>query len=340
MLQVLKALFDLSGTASRRKALAVLALMICAFVVGTVLMDRSPPDVTRFAMPAFGFITIYWIATLVRRLHDAGRSGLWILVTFVPLLGAIAVLVITLLPRRASYEPGPNLARSLGTGMLGLYAVMCVLRIFWQPFWIPSEADKPTLLVGDYVLARLSGPGDYPRGTMIVLRHPVDGREYIKRIVALPGERVQMRGGVLFINDVAAVQEPSGTFTETMEPQGPNAALPRCANGPVGLGGICEKALLRETLPGGPSHEILDIEADGFFDNTDVFTLPDGHVFVMGDNRDNSNDSRFAVTSGGIGFVPTRNIVGRVDRVIFSSAGRSLLYVWTWRADRFFKAVE
>ena len=108
---------------------------------------------------------------------------------------------------------------------------------------------------------------------------------------------------------------------------------------PVGEGGLCTKERFRETLPGGKSHEILNIE-DGYADNTPLFTVPEGHFFFMGDNRDNSMDSRFDRAVGGVGMVPFDHLIGRADRIMFSSAGRSMLYFWTWRADRFFKAVE
>ena len=90
----------------------------------------------------------------------------------------------------------------------------------------------------------------------------------------------------------------------------------------------------------GCKHEILNIDQNGYADNTDVFTVPEGNYFFMGDNRDNSQDSRFIQTNGGVGFVPADHLIGRADRVMFSSAGRSMLYFWTWRPDRFFKAVE
>jgi signal peptidase I len=122
--------------------------------------------------------------------------------------------------------------------------------------------------------------------------------------------------------------------------QGPMGNLPRCENGPVGEGGICQKSRYSETLPDGPTHSILNIDENGFGDNTDVFTVPPGHFFFMGDNRDNSQDSRYGQAVGGVGFVPEANLIGRADRIMFSSAGRSMLYFWTWRSDRFFKAVE
>jgi signal peptidase I len=87
-------------------------------------------------------------------------------------------------------------------------------------------------------------------------------------------------------------------------------------------------------------YSVLNIEVDSYADNTDVFTVPAGHYFFMGDNRDNSQDSRFSQSVGGVGFVSAEFLVGRADRIMFSSAGKSLFYFWTWRLDRFFKAVE
>ena len=248
--------------------------------------------------------------------------------------------------------------------------------LFFQPFWIPSGSMKPTLLIGDFLFVnkmaygysyascpsliipsvglnidaedicgwlgsdntRLLG-GEPARGDVIVFRHPVSGRDYIKRLIGLPGDRVQIKGGVVFINGTEAKQTPDGTFTEIAEPQGPQQLRPRCENGPVGIGGACEKSRMIETLPGGVSHEILNIGKQAT-DNTGVYTVPEGHFFFMGDNRDNSSDSRVPQVAGGVGFVPYENLIGRADRIMFSSAGRSMLFFWTWRGDRFFKAVN
>jgi signal peptidase I len=174
---------------------------------------------------------------------------------------------------------------------------------------------------------------------VVVFRHPGTGRDYIKRVVGLPGERVQMQGGTLYINDQPVQLEPAGTFEEVAAPQGPQQLRPRCANAPVGPGGTCEKERFTETLPGGHAHSILNISSQGS-DNTPVYTVPEGHYFFMGDNRDNSADSRVPSMVGGVGFVPFENLIGRADRVMFSSAGRSMLFFWTWRGDRFFEKIE
>lgn len=232
--------------------------------------------------------------------------------------------------------------------------------LFFQPFWIPSGSMKDTLLIGDFLFvnkmaygySRYSCPfalcpitgrilaSDPERGDVVVFRHPANDNDMIKRLIGLPGDTVQVKNGILFINGAEAPQVADGTFDEVFEKQGPMGQYPRCENGPVGEGGNCTSSRARETLPNGVVHEVLNIQNDGDVDNTDIYTVPAGHYFFMGDNRDNSTDSRFPQAVGGVGYVPAENLIGRADRVIFSSAGRSLLYIWTWRLDRFFKAVE
>ena len=243
--------------------------------------------------------------------------------------------------------------------------------IFFQPFWIPSGSMKETLLIGDFVFVNKMAYGysyascpsipfvgidaadlcgwmrsgntrilgsEPKRGDVVVFRHPVTGDDFIKRLVGLPGDRIQVTDGVLIINGTPVELKEDGTFKEVFERQGPQGSTPACANGVVGFGAICEKHRLIETLPGGVTHKILDV-GNLPLDNTGVYLVPEGHFFFMGDNRDNSTDSRVKQPSG-VGFVPFENLIGRADRVIFSSAGRSMLYFWTWRGDRFFKAIE
>lgn len=244
--------------------------------------------------------------------------------------------------------------------------------IFFQPFWIPSGSMKETLLIGDFLFVNKMaygysyascpsipftgiGPdklcgfldgdntrilGRMPeRGDVVVFRHPVNGTDYIKRLIGLPGDRIQVRDGVLHINGQPVKVEPAGVFEEIAGPQGPQGLRPRCANGPVGDGAVCKKERFIETLPNGVRHTILNI-GDQRSDHTGVYTVPEGYFFFMGDNRDNSADSRIPQTAGGVGFVPFENLIGRADRIMFSSAGRSLLFFWTWRADRFFKGIQ
>ena len=244
--------------------------------------------------------------------------------------------------------------------------------LFFQPFWIPSGSMKDTLLIGDFLFVNkmaygysyascpsvpftgidahdicgfLDGDntriwGEMPeRGDVVVFRHPVTGEDYIKRLIGLPGDRVQIRDGQVIINDEPLKVEVAGQFEEANLPQGPKGSLPSCLGSPE-LGAPCLSNRYIETLPNGVRHNILDIGPSVADNPRGVFTVPEGHFFFMGDNRDNSLDSRFSQAERGVGFVPFENLVGRADRVIFSSAGRSMLAFWTWRPDRFFLGID
>lgn len=273
-------------------------------------------------------------------------------------------------------KSGNAIIETIKTVVYALLIAGVFRTLFFQPFWIPSGSMKETLLVGDFLFVNkmaygysfascpsvilprfgvnvdardicgfLDGDntrifGSEPeRGDVIVFRHPVSGRDFIKRVIGMPGETIQVRDGIVYIDGVAAPQEAAGTFSEIMEPQGPERRRPRCMNGPVGDGGECLKARAIETLPNGVQHVVLDIGLQAS-DRTGVFTVPEGHYFFIGDNRDNSADSRLPQQLQGVGFVPFENLIGRADRVMFSSAGRSMLFFWTWRGDRFFKRIE
>ncbi|MGY9011000.1 MAG: signal peptidase I [Rhodobacterales bacterium] len=276
---------------------------------------------------------------------------------------------------KASEESG-GIVETIKTVVYALLIAGIFRTLFFQPFWIPSGSMKDTLLIGDFLFVNkmaygysyASCPsviipavginidakdicgalrndnnrlwsGTPDRGDVVVFRHPVSGRDYIKRLTGLPGDRVQMKDGVLHINDVAVGLVDGGVFEELNASQGPLRATPRCENAPVGTGGICNKSRQIETLPNGVAHGILNIGSQQM-DNTPVFTVPPAHFFFMGDNRDNSTDSRRRQQEGGVGFVPFENLIGRADLIVFSSAGRSMLFFWTWRSDRFFKSVE
>ncbi len=209
-----------------------------------------------------------------------------------------------------------------------------VIRTFlFQPFSIPSGSMRPTLLEGDYLFvtkwsygySRYSLPfspnlfsgriwgGEPERGDVVVFKFPPNPSiDYIKRVVGLPGDKIQMRGGQLFINDVAVPREKIGQID--------NPDITEVAR-PVDV--------YRETLPNGVSYDTLDLTPNGIGDDTREFIVPEGHYFMMGDNRDNSADSRFSV-----GFVPYDNLVGRANIIFFSIAGgASPLEVWKWPSD-------
>jgi len=213
-------------------------------------------------------------------------------------------------------------------------AIAMVLRIFlFQPFTSPSTSMKPNLLIGDYVIvskfsygySRNSIPfspplfkgrifgGEPKRGDVIVFKTPAEGHaDLIKRLVGVPGDRIQVIGGALHVNGVALKRVADGEG-ETRS----------CPNGAVPTRWL-------ETNTVGRTYVTYDCGA-GRLDDTDVFLVPDGHYFFMGDNRDNSIDSRVIPEVGGVGFVPAQNLVGKAETVLLSwNIGASMFKPWTW----------
>lgn len=262
---------------------------------------------------------------------------------------------------------GSGIGETFRTIFWALVLAGIIRTLLFQPFWIPSGSMKPTLLIGDFLFVnkysygyswascptirnfnfcgfakdwdgRLFGSSP-ERGDIVVFKHPVTNTDFIKRVIGLPGDKVQMRDGVLYINDIVVPQTPDGVFTEIKEPQGPLGNRPRCENAPVGNGGDCTKTMTTESLSDEKSYSVLNI-GNQPSDLTPVFEVPPGHYFFVGDNRDNSTDSRYAQRAGGVGFVPEGHLIGRADRVMFSSAGRSIIAFWTWRGDRFFEGLN
>ena len=257
---------------------------------------------------------------------------------------------------REQAAKGEGIVETVKTVFWALVIASIFRTLFFQPFWIPSGSMKDTLLIGDFLFvnkmvygySRYSCPfalcpfsgrilGREPeRGDVIVFRHPVNGQDFIKRLIGLPGDRVQVTDGQVILNGAPVPQEPANDFTETFAPQGSARVTPQCSDR---RGNVCVKQRSVETLPGGNGpYSVLNIRNQSS-DNTGVYIVPDGHYFFMGDNRDNSTDSRVPQPRG-VGFVPFENLIGRADRVMLSSAGRSMFFFWTWRADRFFRAIE
>jgi signal peptidase I len=284
---------------------------------------------------------LFW-SIVVRRLHDMGRNGLWSVLFLIPIVSAITLLWLGL----AKSKPNKVIdwvkkpAHLIGQSLLVTVIALGLSRAFWAPFWIPSGSMKPTLLIGDYIIISLINEADTPqRGDLVVFRHPTNNTDFVDRLIGLPGDTIQIQNGHLHINGTAVGLESAGDFEETMFRQGPWSRFPRCANGPVGHGADCLKPQFLETLPEGSQYHILSI-GNQASDHTGVFRVPNNHYFVMGDNRDNSIDSRIPQVTDGVGFVPKANLIGRVDLIVFSSAGQSLLHFWAWRKERFFQWVR
>jgi signal peptidase I len=236
--------------------------------------------------------------------------------------------------------------------LLKLALIVLVFRSFvFSPFNIPSESMLPRLVNGDYLLAskwsfgysRYSLPLNVPlipgrifasqpeRGEIVIFKAPPrNDIDYIKRVIGLPGDQVQMRGGQLFLNGQAV---PKQRITDFVVPMSPNTQcfMPQFAASLADGTAVCRYPRFRETLPGGYSYEVLDLGTTPQ-DDTEVVVVPEGMLFLMGDNRDNSLDSRFpAVPGQGIGIVPQSNLVGRASVMMFSTDGSAeWLLPWTW----------
>ncbi len=220
-----------------------------------------------------------------------------------------------------------------------------IVRSFWfEPFHIPSGSMKPGLLVGDYIIvskysygySRYSFPFGFDffegrvlaqkpqRGDVVVFRYPPDPSiNYVKRLIGLPGDTIQMRGGVLYINDKKVEKTLAGEFLDEEIQE-----IPIKINKFV------------EVLPEGKKVETLDLQEGSMADDTGIYKVPVGYYFMMGDNRDNSQDSRFLSM---VGYVPEQNLIGKA-RFIFFSVDDAVWKILKWpksiRFERIFKKIN
>lgn len=249
----------------------------------------------------------------------------------------------------ASAAPAKKHESSFVWFLVKLFIVVLVFRTFvFGMFSIPSESMLPTALWGDYLFtekwpygySQASMPLDIKlfdgrilghapeRGDVVVFKHPVDRETYIKRVIGLPGDTIQVKGGVLYLNGAAVPKVRLGDFVAPITPYNP-CRIDRFRTVSAGGTPVCRYARYRETLPGAVSYQVLDFgPADTYnpwrvdADNTEAVVVPEGDLFVMGDNRDNSEDSRFPAVAGeGVGFLPIDNVVGRAAVIAFSTDG-------------------
>jgi signal peptidase I len=230
-----------------------------------------------------------------------------------------------------------------------VYAVLIALvvrTVAYEPFNIPSGSMVPTLLVGDYLFvskfsygySRYSLPLGLPlfsgrifshpptRGDVVVFKLPTDNStDYIKRVIGLPGDHIQVKNGVLYINDQPC---PRKRIEDYLYQEGNGAVIPL--------------SQYIETLPNGRQHHIIQMTDNGPLDNTSVYDVPPGKYFMMGDNRDNSQDSRVL---SAVGYVPAENLIGPAQFIFFSTDGSARLWeFWRWlfaiRYNRLFHSIN
>jgi len=238
--------------------------------------------------------------------------------------------------------------------LIVLFVLAVLLRSFIAaPFSIPSGSMMPRMMIGDYLFvikwpygySRYSFPfgilqfdgrfwkGSARRGDVVVFRFPGRNEDLVKRVIGLPGDLVQMRGGTLYLNGNAVPKVRVADFLMPITANSPCRMVvqggARIAAGPDG-GRTCAYPRFRETLPGGRSYEVLDQGATPA-DDTAVFVVPEGNYFMLGDNRDDSEDSRFPRSAGGVAFLPENYLIGRAFITFFSTDGSAeWLKPWTW----------
>jgi signal peptidase I len=259
---------------------------------------------------------------------------------------------------RSGAEPAKRDKKETAGALIRFVLAVAVLAWAFRsfigaPFNIPSGSMLPTLYIGDYLAvakwpygySRYSFPFGVPafdgrifahlpkRGDVVVFRHPAENEDLIKRVIGLPGDTVEMRGGRLILNGRAVARQPLPPAAIEVSLNSPCRTVPPAVPVAASIRGrtVCLYRAYLETLPGGPSYTVLD-QVDGSpADNFPKTVVPSGHIFLMGDNRDDSLDSRYPLYEGGVGMVPTENLIGRALVTFWSTDGSvSWFEPWTW----------
>jgi len=227
---------------------------------------------------------------------------------------------------------------------IAIFIALLIRSFIFEPFNIPSGSMKPNLLVGDFIFvskysygfSKHSLPFSIPlipgkifsntpeRGDVVVFKTPENNRtDYIKRVIGLPGDKIEIKNGIIFINGSEILRKKLNDFIDTDN---------KTSNKRVRM--YNEYFFNKEI-------NILDITDNGIVDNTQLFNVPENHFFVMGDNRDNSQDSRFIST---VGFIPYENLVGKAQFIFFSLENARFLQIWKWpnsiRYERIFQKIQ
>jgi len=251
-------------------------------------------------------------------------------------------------------SPPKEDAWSFARFIVTLALLAWLLRSFIvAPFSIPSGSMLPTLYIGDYLVvakwpysySRYSFPFGFPsfsgrlfehaphRGDVVVFRHPSEDEDLIKRVIGLPGDIVEVRGGWLILNRHPVRRDEQPPYAMPVSANSPCRVVPPATPMVAAIGNqpFCMYPAYRETLPGGPSFTVLDQVDRSAADDFGPVRVPAGHVFLMGDNRDDSLDSRFEAAEGGVGMVPIENLIGRAVFTFWSTDGSASYWKpWTW----------
>ena len=228
--------------------------------------------------------------------------------------------------------------------LLAIFIALLIRSFIAEPFNIPSGSMKPNLLIGDFIFvskwsygySKHSLPFSIPiipgkilskmpeRGDVVVFKTPTDNRtDYIKRVIGLPNDKIQIVNGQIIINDKLIIRKKTDDFLD-VDPKG----------------NINRNRQYKEYFY-QLEINVLDLKDNGIVDNTQVFNVPKDHFFVMGDNRDNSQDSRFISY---VGFIPTKNLVGKAQFIFFSLENSRFLEIWKWpksiRFERIFETIK